>query len=359
VRVIELKTMETLRHLDPSNREQFNLKRDAFRDYLLSVHAFEDPLFERYTTSDSLISCWEELNSSVGALELSIARASNLEQTLLFALQAGNLTSVKARLRPNVSNVDSLVREVKKIDDLLKYENTFVSEAARALNEKDANLRTASEVAQIARATAKAKCEMTLSMLKPDFEKDQVLHVTICQSEVAKRANFPAQSDEQFTITVQSQQGFRATLGLGLAGWFGSTFNDYTTAQLNATQYRIIRRAPDLSRFRYVATLSILLRGLDWTAKGNTALWFPEITIGPANDLEGLGLGAAYAFGKVKIGLGALWVKHVELDGQSENDIVPSASALRTRKTYGRFWNDPKLYLSIAVFDIPPFIISK
>jgi hypothetical protein len=359
VRVIELKTMETLRHLDPTVREQFYRERDAFKDLLLSVHAFSDVSLARYNVSDSLISCWEQLNSELGALELQTAISSNLQQTLLYTLQTDNPASTRARLKPNASNIDSLVRELKKVDTFIAYGNKLISEAGRALDEKDANLRVASEVEHIAQRTAVAECEVKLPDIKPDFEKDQILHIKICQSEVAKRADFPALSDVEYDIRVQSEPGFRASLGIGLAGWFGPTFNDYAAFQVSQTSYVIGRKAPDLSRFRYVATLSILFNWLDWTSKHNSALWFPEITIGPANDLEGLGVGAAYAIGKVKIGLGALWVKHIELDGQTENQTIPSASALRTRKTYGRFWNDPKLYLSISVFDIPPFIISK
>jgi hypothetical protein len=359
IRVIELKAMETLRHLEPSNREQFERERNVFKDHLLSGHAFEDTSFSRYTVSDSLIACWETLNTSSGMLQLQTAKTLDLQQTLLYTLQTETQASLRARLRPNSMNVDSLVKELKKIDQWLTNETKLITEASRALDEKGANLTAASEIEKIARATALAIREKKLATTKPDFENDQVVHVTISQSDVSVWASFPEQTDVQYNFTIQSDPGFRATLGLGLAGWFGSGFSDFAAIQTGASQYQIMRKAPDASRFRYVATLGILFRKIDGIIQNNTALWFPEITIGPANDLEGLGIGAAYAFGKVKIGLGALWIKHVELDGQLENQFIPSASALRTRKTYGRFWSDPRIYLSIAVFDIPPFIITK
>ena len=148
-------------------------------------------------------------------------------------------------------------------------------------------------------------------------------------------------------------------LAFGLVGWIGSTFGDYVAVQLGSSQYQITRRPPDFTRFRFVATLSILLQKPEWIFKNNSKLWFPEITVGPANDIEALGLGAAYQIGSVKIGLGGLWIKHVELAGQIENQIIPSASALRTTKDYGRFWHDPRLYISLTISDIPPFIAPK
>jgi hypothetical protein len=359
VRVLELKAMEELRRLDPTNRTQFTLERERFRDMLLKSRAFPDTTFGRYIAPDSLLSCWAQLNTSLGALALHTASAEDLQQTLIYTLRASDSTSVKARLKPGASSIDSFRQAVKQNDPLLAYANKLISEAGRALDEKDANLRTAAAVELISRQTAQASCEARLCVVRPESGKDQIVHIKISQSEAARLADFPAQSEEEYVFTIQPERPFRAELAFGLVGWIGSTFGDYVAVQLGSSQYQITRRPPDFTRFRFVATLSILLQKPEWIFKNNSKLWFPEITVGPANDIEALGLGAAYQIGSVKIGLGGLWIKHVELAGQIENQIIPSASALRTTKDYGRFWHDPRLYISLTISDIPPFIAPK
>lgn len=83
--------------------------------------------------------------------------------------------------------------------------------------------------------------------------------------------------------------------------------------------------------------------------------WAPEITIPAASEVKSIGLGVALSLGNVKLGAGSLWVRHVGLLGQRDGAIIPSASELRTGDVYG----SGKFYVSLSLFDMPPFNVLR
>jgi hypothetical protein len=98
--------------------------------------------------------------------------------------------------------------------------------------------------------------------------------------------------------------------------------------------------------------------GEDWTSgrkkNKNWAIWLPEITINPSDDVRAVGVGAGISFWKVfKIGGGILWTRHKVLVGQSAGQPLSEEADLRLRDSYGK---PEKWYVGISVIGWPPFL---
>ena len=106
-------------------------------------------------------------------------------------------------------------------------------------------------------------------------------------------------------------------------------------------------------RFGYAASLGFTYRPLNWRERTGVSVWLPELTLGQLGDAKAFGVGSAIAiFNRVKLGAGAIWVRHTELDQQHVGQQITNANFLQTVDTYGK----AKPYFSISVFDWPPFL---
>ena len=106
-------------------------------------------------------------------------------------------------------------------------------------------------------------------------------------------------------------------------------------------------------RFGYAASLGFTYRPLNWRERTGVSIWLPELTLGQLGDAKAFGVGSAVAiFNRVKLGAGAIWVRHTELDQQHVGQQIFNANFLQTVDTYGK----AKPYFSISVFDWPPFL---
>ncbi len=107
-------------------------------------------------------------------------------------------------------------------------------------------------------------------------------------------------------------------------------------------------------RFSYGVTLGITwYPWLDWRGTHNVALWLPEVTVAEAGSgPRAFALGAALSLWSVKVGFGAVMVRHAVLDGLAIGDHVPNDKFLRTRDTYGHAVR----YFSISIFNLPDLL---
>ena len=106
------------------------------------------------------------------------------------------------------------------------------------------------------------------------------------------------------------------------------------------------------ARFGWGATLGVTWRPVNGRGKSGLALWVPELTVAEATSTPAFGVGTAVSLGMVKLGVGALWVRHSELVGQSVGDKIPNEKFLQTQDAYGR----PAAYVALSIFEWPPFL---
>jgi hypothetical protein len=159
----------------------------------------------------------------------------------------------------------------------------------------------------------------------------------------------------RFHATLLPNWPVRPALGLTLLGSPDSRFPQYVTKEAGMG-FQIVQSGEQDSRFTYGLTLATTWQGLDRRDERNKrwAIWFPEVTINPSDDVRAFGLGAGVSFWKIlKIGGGILWTKHKVLVGQSPGDILPTADALRLRDAYGK---PDKWYVGISLIGWPPFV---
>lgn len=134
----------------------------------------------------------------------------------------------------------------------------------------------------------------------------------------------------------------------GLYDRFGAT----TIA--GASQKRVFVLGTQDARLLYGVTLGLTGGSLDRRQRSGfpVTVWPLEVTVQPLETNRAFGLGTAASLGIVKVGTGALWIRHaVLLDGLSLGDSVLDANLVRTRDRFTR----PKLYVSFALIGLPPF----
>jgi len=150
----------------------------------------------------------------------------------------------------------------------------------------------------------------------------------------------------------------RLTTALGL-GFLAApdarfpTFGTRTPAAGGGTE--IFESGAKDVRFSWGVTLGLTWLGLDQRARSGVAVWLPELIVSPPSDSRAFGLGTALSWKSAKLGAGALWVRHPELVDQSVGDKIPNKDFLATHDTYSH----PKLYFSLSIFDVPPFVPGK
>jgi hypothetical protein len=107
-------------------------------------------------------------------------------------------------------------------------------------------------------------------------------------------------------------------------------------------------------RFSWGVTLGLAMRPLDWRENNGFAVWLPELTVGQASNVVEFGIGSALSWGSVKLGGGAIWIQHSELNGQQLGDKVPNKGFLQLHDTYGK----GNAYVSLSIFGTPPFTLG-
>ena len=164
--------------------------------------------------------------------------------------------------------------------------------------------------------------------------------------ELARLADRPA---TEFVVLVQPQSFIRPAIAIAAVAAPQARFPTYDTRDVPGGA-QIYESGTRDRRFALGGTLGFTWPLLDQRETRGVALWVPEILV-TAGDLTGAGIGSAISFGMVKLGAGALWVRHDALRGVGVGDVVADKSGLRVEEGYGK----PKLFLSLSVFDWAPF----
>jgi hypothetical protein len=178
-----------------------------------------------------------------------------------------------------------------------------------------------------------------------------VVSVTIeprADPEIARVAD-PA--TRGYEVTLVPDRLVQPTLGATMLYAPGATYSRYGTRNPGDGTAQVYRRGSADERFGYGVTLGVTWRGLGASAEGRPerALWLPEVTVDPRDDVRALGVGAAASWSFVKVGVGVVWIRHRELVGQRVGDIIGGPELLRADRTY----RSPKVYLSLGVFGMP------
>lgn len=166
------------------------------------------------------------------------------------------------------------------------------------------------------------------------------------EPELARLAERPA---KEYTVLVQPQPFVRPAVALAAIAAPGGRFPTYATRDV-AGGVEIYESGRTDKRFGLGGTLGFTWPGLDRRDGSGIAVWLPEILVA-AGELTGAGIGSAVSFGFMKVGAGAMWMRHESLQGARPGDVVEDPSRMQVVDGYGK----PRFYIALSVFDWAPF----
>lgn len=166
------------------------------------------------------------------------------------------------------------------------------------------------------------------------------------EPEVARIAEH---APAQFTVVVQPQSIVRPAVAIAAIAAPGARFPTYGTRDV-AGGVEVFESGRKDRRFGLGGTLGFTWPGLDRRDGSGVAVWLPELLVA-AGDLTGAGVGTAVSLGFVKVGAGAMWMRHEALVGARPGDVLADPSQVQVVDGYGK----PQFYLSLSVFDWAPF----
>jgi hypothetical protein len=170
--------------------------------------------------------------------------------------------------------------------------------------------------------------------------------------ELARAAD---QGSTSITVTLLPPSSrFEPAIGVGFVYAPQARFATYGTRSAPGGVTEIYEQSKKDLRFGYAASLGFTYRPESWReSRAGVSIWLPELTLGQLGDSKSFGVGSAIAvFNRVKLGAGAIWIRHTELDQQHVGQQIFNANFLQTVDTYGK----AKPYISLSVFDWPPFL---
>lgn len=295
---------------------------------------------ERAETIDLEVS---SLRSLISGLESQRGMAEANTGAQVSALEATIATAQKDLLgRAGVLAVDQSMRGA--VEDLVARADSALKDAPKTLSAARAVEALA---VRIVHATDRIPCENT--SVRWDTGKD--LEIKVTPRQEAELAGLGMDNERVYKVRVLPLWEFHPSLGLSLLAVPRARYAEYEALKEGDEQYRISRSGRTDSRFDYALTLGLVNRRLDWRRDRNVALWLPEITINPTEDVKLMALGAAASYRILKLGVGAAWMRHSVLAGQAVDDVIKS-SEVPMRETYGK----PKLYVSLSLIGLPPFL---
>lgn len=220
--------------------------------------------------------------------------------------------------------------------------DTLVVMAARAaLAGEDKVVANAYGVEAIVRATLKASDTVVCDSVAFASDEGRDLTITVAPRPIPELARLADRRPYELKVTVLPKWGPRLAFSAALMYAFGATFPTYNTTTTPPVQ--VIESGTQDLRWNYGLTLGLTW---DWRHAPCHITWWPlELTVSPSTDNPGLGIGTAFSVGVFKAGVGALWLKHDQLDGMSVGQTLSDPNLLRKRSVLG----SPRLYVSASL----------
>lgn len=152
-----------------------------------------------------------------------------------------------------------------------------------------------------------------------------------------------------YTVAIQPKALLRPALAVGGLAVPDARFGRYATREVDGG-VEVYESGTRDARFALGGTFGLTWAGLDRRESRGFAVWIPEVAV-TVGDAQGAGIGAGVSWNFLKLGAGAMWMRHTALDGVSVGDVLADESEMRTIDRYG----PPNLYISLSVFDWSSF----
>ena len=266
---------------------------------------------------------------------------------------------VKVEIWKKLDQVPVLTKNLATLEDIRARRQGAIAIGDAAVAEGGKRLDAAYALEKFSRIVLGASDTLKCDLLKVTSDTGRAVTVAIAPRKLTEITRLPVEDSLAVQFSLTPERKVSIGLGLSLVLARRAVYPTFGTAKLGEAQkdtVRVIRNGEKDRRFDYGLTLGLTWGSLDQRDNSNWAIWLPELTVNPADDVRSFGVGIGFSYSVVKLGVGALWVKHDEPDPTTpENSILPNADAFKTVSKLG----PPKLYLSFSLIGLPPFLRQK
>lgn len=199
---------------------------------------------------------------------------------------------------------------------------------------------------ELARIAMDAKSEWVSKKFEATWRTGHELTLKISQREDVELDVLGGRDAMKVVVRVMPKNSIRFTAGAALLAAPDAKFDTYGVA--NQGGPTIVRSGSVDQRFFWALTLAMNPDVLDWTDRSGFAVWIPELVLSPGPE-RAMGIGTGISWKKVRVGGGALWVRHTQLaDGQEVGQQLGTGEVLRTKDGYD--FANPVWYGDVALF---------
>lgn len=225
---------------------------------------------------------------------------------------------------------------------------TLEARAHAALGDFEPLVANAYRVERLVGLVANACSRWSAGEARGSLTKGRSITITVRPRPEPELSRLAERGADQYTVLVQPRALVRPAIAVGAIAAPGGRFPTYATRPV-AGGVEVYESGRKDRRFGIGGTLGFTWAMLDQSDARGFALWLPEILVA-AGDLTGAGVGAGVSVGFVKLGAGAMWMRHESLSGARAGDVVADESQVQLVDGYGK----PKLYFSLSIFDWSP-----
>lgn len=323
--------------------QQDNPNTDSIRNQLIRTNRI---MMQYNTIKNKYISC------------IRASYANNTPKNLKDCLDIEDILTVDSALTCLQNTYQQLCLLQKNIANMSvspdPEESSIADLAMKAIADYPNNIGRFEHLKKIRREFRKADSVKTIDLAEITDMQGAEIVLTIKPNFVLEFAGIEAPTTE-YTMSFLPDWSVRFGLSGSLIHWIGDDFNKYST--VSVTNGFAIKPTPntDIPNTSFAVGLSLTPYILDWRKYdgSGSAIWLPEIYFTPFDKTPSFGLGAAFSYNALKIGVGCLWIRNAELDRDiTSSSILPSDKDLVLRNAYL-----PRFFISLSVMGFAPFTL--
>lgn len=224
---------------------------------------------------------------------------------------------------------------------------TITQRAQGALSDFEPLVGGAYRIERLVGIVANACSSWSAGEFRGTHDAGRTVTVQVAPRPEAELARIADREAVTYTVAIQPQPLVRPMLSVAAIAAPGARFTKYGTRAV-AGGSEVVESGRKDARFGVGATLGLTWPGLDQRAGRGFAVWLPEVAVGTGGGMHAFGVGPALSWGFLKVGAGAMWIRHAGLDGVRPGDVLGDGTTLPTSDVYGR----PELYVTLSIIDL-------
>ena len=284
------------------------------------------------------------------------ARLDSINRALQTAT-AAQRNRLKARRDSVQSEVDTLRARSVRLREELETGKETLEVGLEAAKLDDTRVDAAYALERLIHPLLKLSNTLQCRSISVPSDSILVVTVTVSHKDAATIERLPGLHDTvRVTFEAEPKRTFRVALGLALLYANKATYPTFSTSAIPdaGDSVLVVRTGDEDRRINYGLSLGLSYWKLNPPDK-RWAVWLPELTINPLDEIRSVGIGVGVSYSVVKLGVGLIWTRHELASSDTpEGSRLANADAFKTESTFGK----GKVYVSISLIGLPPFVRS-